>query len=140
MLATSQRFSLWSWATLLMPLTAIAQTETSPTSATPEQPQTPEPLTQQGAEMPQPSTPPSELQLESSKALTKMSAPFGSKGQWVLMGSSNGFGVSTRTYSDSDARFFDVGGEILKGNVSVGVNAFIGYTSGTSVDSTRTLT
>ncbi len=58
--------------------------------------------------------------------------PFGHKGQWVMMGSSNSLGISNETFSNSAATFFNVGGGIgidnfVLDNVSVGFDAEASY-------------
>ena len=44
--------------------------------------------------------------------------PFGSPGQWVVMGSSTGAGISYQTFSNTNAAFFNA-------NVSLGVDRFV---------------
>jgi len=38
--------------------------------------------------------------------------PFGTRGQWALLASSTSLGISNQTFSDSEAKFFYVGGEL----------------------------
>jgi hypothetical protein len=57
---------------------------------------------------------------------------FGHKGQWVMMGSSNSFGIWNETLSNSSATFFNAGGGIgidnfVVDNVSVGFDAEASY-------------
>jgi hypothetical protein len=49
---------------------------------------------------------------EESTDEARQQVPFGSKGQWVLMAGSTGFGISNETFSASDAKFFNVNGEL----------------------------
>jgi opacity protein-like surface antigen len=64
------------------------------------------------AAMAQPAPPPR------SDAPREAHVPFGSSGQWVVMGESNAFDISHTGFSQSSAKFFDVGGEL-------GVDAFV---------------
>jgi hypothetical protein len=58
--------------------------------------------------------------------------PFGHRGQWVMMGSSNSLGIANETFNNSSATFFNVGGAIgidnfVVDNVSVGFDAEADY-------------
>jgi hypothetical protein len=60
---------------------------------------------------------------------------FGGRGQWVMMGSSNGFIASSATYSNSSASDFHVGGGLgidyfVIDSVSVGIDAEASYRDG----------
>jgi len=58
---------------------------------------------------------------------------FGAAGQWALLGSSTSLGVSGQEFSNSDARQFNVGGEVgfdafVARNFSIGPDVEGGYT------------
>jgi hypothetical protein len=106
-----------------------------PTPTTPPQPAAP----QQPATPPQPTAPPTLAPLspdttsvEAPPARPIVQFPFGHKGQWVMMGSSNSLGISNETFSNSSATFFNVGGGIgidnfVVDNVSLGFDAEAAY-------------
>lgn len=167
-----KRVSILLGAAILVSSSAMAQTETHPTSppaqdAAPQQPVTPEPeapplppttlrpdgtqptVPQRPATTTQPTAPqPTDDGLEVPATLAPLSpdttsvdvppepptvpVPFGHLGQWVMMGSSNGLGISNETFSNSSATFFNVGGGIgidhfVVDNVSVGFDAEASY-------------
>jgi len=58
--------------------------------------------------------------------------PFGSPGQWVVMGSSTGAGISYETFSASDVAFFSASVAIgvdrfVARNLSIGIDLDLGY-------------
>jgi hypothetical protein len=124
-------------AALLAAPSAIAQTEAQPTSAAPEdaapQPSAPQeepPLSptpqdaassaraRQQPELPARSPWDDEKDSDTPPPRPEPRVRFGSKGQWVMMGESNGLGISSERFSNSSARFFSAGG-------GIGIDTFV---------------
>jgi hypothetical protein len=134
---------LWAGVALLIPSVARAQPEVQVTGASPAVAATPAPVAPEpAAPVPEPAAPapeppaPRQVPRAMSPLMPdeppeprdqELRVPFGSQGQWVLLGSSNGLGISNQTFSGSSARFFDVGGELgldrfVARNVSIGLD------------------
>jgi hypothetical protein len=124
-----------------LPLTA--QPDTPPPSA-PQPPAPPMQAADDGLEVPATLAP---LAVDTSEPTPAVAPPlpaqvhFGGRGQWVLMGSSNGLGISNQTYDNSSASYFYIDGEIgidhfVARNVSIGFDVEASYRDNKSYGAT----
>ena len=142
-------------ASLLASSTAVAQSDEPTTRSPVHDPPPPDAQSEPG---PEPESPPESLSPPAPAVRAELADPvaeqaeseapemppeprvaFGSKGQWVLLGSSNQWSLSRRTYSTSSAKFFDFGAELgidsfVAKNVSIGFDLSASFHDGQGYD------